>query len=151
MSIQQQEPLVLCSTAFQTCATCVKTAWHQILFYCILCKSDELRLDSSTSAVLVNTQLNLKKRKRKKNEEMLNFPPLTVICNRLNQKGTQKVQTFAKVNSPIFFDIQICKCKHYFRMYYRNYQNYINLESSEDYSDITYLFTQLLHLHLYCV
>lgn len=53
-----QKSLVLCSSAFQTCATCVKTVWHQILCYCTPCKSDVVKLGSLTSGVLLNTLLN---------------------------------------------------------------------------------------------
>lgn len=35
-------------------------------------------------------------------EEMLDSAPLTVICNRLNLKGTRGAETSAKVNGPIF-------------------------------------------------
>lgn len=41
-------------------------------------------------------------------EEMLNSAPLTVICNRLNLKGTRGAETSAKVNGPILRDTQIC-------------------------------------------
>lgn len=35
-------------------------------------------------------------------EEMQDSAPLTVICNRLNLKGTRGAETSAKVNGPIF-------------------------------------------------
>ncbi len=47
--VQQQKPLVLCSTAFQT--TRVKTVRRQVLLCGILYKSDELRLGWFTAAV----------------------------------------------------------------------------------------------------
>lgn len=50
---------------------------------------------------------------------MQNFAPLTVICRKLNWKVTWRVQTLAKVNSPLFSDISKHKdadfC-HYFHL-----------------------------------
>lgn len=43
--------------------------------------------------------------------------------NKLGLRLTQRVQTSAKVNSPLSFNMQICKCKHYTQYLWRLFQN----------------------------
>lgn len=120
--VGRQEPLVSWSAALQTCANARQNSLASNLTFTALYANGpdgENWLPDIRSLSLYPADFKKGKRKMKKKkgqqgrggwmkEEMLNSAPLTVICNRLNLKGTRGAQTSAKVNGPILRDTQIC-------------------------------------------
>lgn len=121
-----QEPLVSWSAALQTCANARQNSLASNLTLTALYANGpdgENGLPDICSLSLYPADFTKGKRKMKKKkgqqgwwgwmkEEMLNSAPLTVICNRLNLKGTRGAETSAKVNGPILRDTQICMSRY---------------------------------------
>lgn len=122
----RQEPLVLWSAALQTCANARQNSLASNLTFTALYANGpdgKNGLPDICSLGLYPADFKKGKRKMKKKkgqqgrgswmkEEMLNSAPLTVICNRLNLKGTWGAETSAKVNGPILHDTQICNRRY---------------------------------------